>query len=299
MAYTNPTVAQALPFPEEAAAAIRAALGTDFTITSESGVGDVTYVEGDSFEDPDGVSSVIMFQDTGNGASFQAADPEDTLDRFVAGTSGDDNFVTAAGDDEIMLGAGNDQVDAGSGTDVVIVNGAFNPSRVQVQEDGSVTIDNGDGTVATVRNTEILQFDDTKVVVSDNVKDAAIALLYEAAFNRQIDNAGYKFWTTGEADNLDVDQIADYFISSEEFQLYFSNASNEQFVEAIYRNFFDREVDEAGFEFYAGLLNDGVIDRGDFLADIADSSEALELFEAIVKVIGSSPADSTDDFGSV
>jgi len=130
------------------------------------------------------------------------------------------------------------------------------------------------------------------------VKDAAIALLYEAAFNRQIDNAGYKFWTTGAADELDVDQIADYFIASDEFQLYFSNASNEQFVEAIYRNFFDRDVDQAGFEFYTNLLDEGVIDRGDFLADIADSSEALQLFEEIVKIVGSSSTDSSDDFGS-
>jgi hypothetical protein len=297
MAYTNPTVAQALPFPEEAAAAIRAALGNDFTVTSESGVGDVTYVEGDTFEDPDGVSSVIMFRDTGSGATFEG-NAEETLDRFIAGTGGDDNFKTAGGDDEIMIGAGNDRVDTGTGTDVVLVNGAYSPSRVQVQEDGSITIDNGDGTRATIRNTEILQFEDTKVIVSDNVKDAAIALLYEAAFNRQIDNAGYKFWTTGEADALDVDQIADYFIKSDEFQLYFSNATNGQFVEAIYRNFFDREVDGDGFEFYTDLLDRGVIDRGDFLADIADSAEALTLFEEIVKIVGSSGPDSTDDFGS-
>ncbi len=297
MAYTNPTVAQSLPFPPEAAAAIRAALGVDFTVTSESGVGDVSFVEGGSFEDPEGKSSVILFKDTGNGATFRGND-DDTLDRFIAGTSGDDNFVTGGGNDEFMLGAGADQVVAGTGTDVVIINGAYNPNRVQVQEDGSILIDNGDGNVATVRNTEILQFDDTKVVVSDNVKDAAIALLYEAAFNRQIDNAGYKFWTTGAAEELDLDQIADYFIASDEFQLYFSNASNEQFVEAIYRNFFDRDVDQDGFDFYLNLLNEGVIDRGDFLADIADSPEALQLFEEIVKIIGSSPTDSSDDFGS-
>ena len=297
MAYTNPTVAQSLPFPEEAAAAIRAALGTDFTVTGESGVGDITNVDGDSFEDPDGLSPVVIFEDNGTGASFEGNSGE-TLDRFIAGTSGDDTIRTEAGDDEVMIGAGNDEVDTGEGTDVVFINGLYNPDRVQVQQDGSITVDNGDGTQATVRNTEILQFDDTKVVVSDNVKDAAIALLYEATFNRQIDNAGYKFWTTGEAEALDVDQIADYFISSEEFQTYFSNATNEQFVEAIYRNFFDREVDGAGFEFYTRLLNEGAIDRGDFLADIADSPEALDLFSEIVKVVGSGSADSTDDFGS-
>ncbi|RDC72827.1 DUF4214 domain-containing protein [Rhodovulum sp. 12E13] len=297
MAYTNPTVAQALPFPEEAAAAIRKAIGTEFTVTSESGVGNVTYVEGDTFTDPEGVSSVIMFQDTGNGASFTDTSGG-TLDRFIAGTSGDDNFTTAGGDDEIMLGDGNDTVDAGDGTDVVIVNGAYNPDRVQVQDDGSIVIDNGNGTQAVVRNTEILQFDDTKVVVATNVKDAAIALLYEAAFDRQIDNAGYKFWTTGGNDDLDVAQIADYFAKSTEFQGLFAGTSNEEFVNAVYRNFFDREADAGGFEFYTRLLNEGVIDRGDFLADIADSGEALQLFEDIVKVIGSNPTDSSDDMGT-
>jgi Ca2+-binding RTX toxin-like protein len=297
MAYTNPEVANQLPFPEEAAAAIRAALGDAFTVTSESGVGDVTYVEGTSFQDPDGLSPVVMFEDTGEGATFRGND-EETLDRFISGTSGDDNFTTAGGDDEIMIGAGNDTVDGGVGTDVVIVNGAFNPDRVQVQDDGSILIDNGNGQVATVRNTEVVQFEDTKVVVSDNVKDGAIALLYEAAFDRQLDNAGYKFWTREGAD-LTTEEIAEFFTRSEEFQGLFADATNEEFVAQIYANFFDREADEAGFEFYVGLLNDGSIDRGDFLADIADSSEAFTLFEEIVKIIGSSTSDTTDESGTV
>ena len=298
MAYNDPQAAQQLPFPEESVAAILSALGEDFTISGESGIGDVTFVEGNSFTDPDGMSPVILFDDTGDGASFTAG-ADETLDRFISGTSGDDAFVTAGGSDEVRLGSGNDVVDTGGGTDVAILNGAYAPDRVQVQEDGSVVVDNGDGTQATLRNTEILQFDDTKVVVTNNAKDGVVALLYEAAFDRQLDNAGYKFWTQGPADDLTVDQIAEYFTESEEFQNLFADVSNAEFVTQIYANFFDREVDEAGYNFWLNLLETEEIDRGTFLSNVAASDEATAKFEAIVKIVGSTPTDTTDDSGAV
>ncbi|MCB1921024.1 MAG: DUF4214 domain-containing protein [Candidatus Competibacteraceae bacterium] len=118
-----------------------------------------------------------------------------------------------------------------------------------------------------------------------------ISWFYAAAFSRTPvpnsslagygDIGGLVFWTqaylTGEgalaAYRGDVYAIADFFVSSAEFQAtYPASLTQEQFVTALYQNMLSREPDAGGLAFWVGRLNSGV-SRGVILADFTNSEE--------------------------
>ncbi|HIJ63935.1 MAG TPA: DUF4214 domain-containing protein [Rhodospirillaceae bacterium] len=79
-------------------------------------------------------------------------------------------------------------------------------------------------------------------------QDSAVALLYQANFGRVPDLAGLEAWRHQyDAGLLTVDQIAQAFIASPEFQGRFgSNLTDAQFVDALYHNVLGRNADLAG-----------------------------------------------------
>lgn len=298
-------------FDAETVSAIEAALGGRFgNISDQQGAiggeggstGAITPVTATSYEDPEGDEPVIIFQ--GESASFTATAGE-TVDRFIVGTAGNDTIQTADGADVVRVGRGDDTIDTGGGIDAVRVDGALASAQISVAEDGTVTVATGAGT-KTLRNTEIVTFEDKKVVIAENTEDASIALLYEAAFGRQIDNAGYRFWekaTEGANEGgagLTVEAVAETFASSDEFVDKFGALSNQDFVNQIYTNFFDRSADAEGRQFWLDLLESGEISRGEFLKNVAGSEEAFTKFADVVKVVGAATStDSTDDSGAI
>lgn len=99
---------------------------------------------------------------------------------------------------------------------------------------------------------------------------------YEVALSRTADSEGYAYWvsqlTNGQACGA---QVGYGFIFSGEYLA--KNVSDEQYVNDLYAMFFGREVDEAGYNYWLGMLKDGTATREMVFAGFANSLEFYNL----------------------
>lgn len=91
------------------------------------------------------------------------------------------------------------------------------------------------------------------------VDQNSIVGLYVIYFNRAPDPAGLAFW---QSQDVTIDEIAAQFGASPEAKALYpflaapTLADPEDFIKEIYRNAFGRDADEAGLEFWSGVLED-------------------------------------------
>ncbi len=103
--------------------------------------------------------------------------------------------------------------------------------------------------------------------------DADILRLYLAFFNRQADIAGANYWLGVSSSGVSIDRISSEFAISTEFVNTYGNVGNEQYLRILYENVLGREADQAGFDYWLGLLNSGQLDRGGVVRWIANDVE--------------------------
>lgn len=111
---------------------------------------------------------------------------------------------------------------------------------------------------------------------TDPVEDF-VKRLYTNILQREADPSGLKAWTdvlkSGKEQGA---KVAQGFIESPEFQK--RNISNAQYLEILYRTFFDREADKAGLDAWLGVLDSG-LSRMHVLKGFAESNEFTEICE--------------------
>jgi len=82
-----------------------------------------------------------------------------------------------------------------------------------------------------------------------------IAQLYVATFNRAPDAEGLAYWNDS---GLTVDEIAaSFFDQTETQEKYPDTLSNEDFINTIYNNVFNRDADAAGLEYWLAEMESG------------------------------------------
>lgn len=90
---------------------------------------------------------------------------------------------------------------------------------------------------------------------TDRLK-AFVTRMYTVVLNREPETSGQEFWVnellSGKRDGA---SIASGFICSKEFTD--KNLSDEEYVNVLYRTFFDREPEAAGKEFWLNMLKEG------------------------------------------
>ena len=112
-----------------------------------------------------------------------------------------------------------------------------------------------------------------------------VAYFYEVSFGRTPDVEGMNFWidqrenyaaSFGE-EGLTEKQVAEFFLNSDEFAENVgdpNSLSDREFTEELYGNFLGREADNAGLDFWTGLVEaDNGFDRVDLLVEFATSDE--------------------------
>ncbi len=71
-------------------------------------------------------------------------------------------------------------------------------------------------------------------------------------------------------------------LASAEFkERYGSNISNEKYLETLYLNVLNRELDQGGSDYWVGNLNNGVEQRHEVLLGFSESAENKLLFTDI------------------
>lgn len=97
--------------------------------------------------------------------------------------------------------------------------------------------------------------------------------LYQAFFDRTPDLAGAKYWLRTNTSGYRLDQIAESFALSEEFTNDYAGSSNAEYLEAVYENVLGRAYDQAGFDYWLGLLDSGHLTRGGVVRWVAANDE--------------------------
>ncbi|MCX7560413.1 DUF4214 domain-containing protein [Sulfitobacter sp. F26204] len=238
-------------------------------------------------------SLVIDFgMDTGQGGSPGNGGVIGTAgaDR-LEGLVGDDLLDGKAGNDTIDGGAGNDTIDGGDGIDTAIYSGSQESYTLTLSTSGTTIEDRRAGENGTdqLSAIEFLDFDNdlfdgpfdlsifagaTSLSESDFV---SLIELYVAYFNRAPDAVGLHFWGTALANGTSLSEIASLFIDQDETRgLYPESLSTADFATAVYNNVLGRIPDQAGFDFWVGVLGnpDSGVGRDQFILEILAGAKA-------------------------
>jgi hypothetical protein len=188
--------------------------------------------------------------------------------------------------------AGNDVVIGGSGLDTYRI--AANRAETGVL---ATTIDTfvtdrvaGRNGADVLSNIERIRFNDGTLALDTalpgfGASNAGSAYrLYEAAFNRTPDNLGLAFWIKNLDAGLTTLQAAALFISSDEFiRTYGADPSAQTLVTTFYTNILGRAPEQAGFDFWFGILNN----RPDLRATVLEGiSNSIENQNGLIGTIG-------------
>lgn len=112
------------------------------------------------------------------------------------------------------------------------------------------------------------------------------ARLYYATFNRTPDYGGLNYWADQLMLGTSLMAIAEFFAASPEFQATYGALTNTEFVTLLYQNVLGRLPDAAGLAFWTGVLDQGLMTRGEVLANFSESAEFQLLIANKVYVVG-------------
>lgn len=130
-----------------------------------------------------------------------------------------------------------------------------------------------------------------------------IARMYDAALDRNPDLAGLRTWRAEMANGLTELQLAQAFMTSQEFQTRFGALNNQQYVEMLYQTALGRVGDAQGVADWTARLNSGT-SRAEMLLIFATSDEnKLSYFQTWQQTVrnfenGLYPASSPDEDGA-
>lgn len=109
--------------------------------------------------------------------------------------------------------------------------------------------------------------------------DADVLRLYYAFFDRQPDVDGAKYWIVDVArSGVPLDEIAQYFATSTEFDLTYGSTTDEEFIETVYANVLDREGDADGVAYWLDQLESRSLKRGGVVRWIAANPEFVDRY---------------------
>jgi hypothetical protein len=249
----------------------------------------VTSPQGESFTITDAQLPVPLLNGIqGQGMGFFLSESFLAGNDSLTGAGRDDTFRASTGDDVLRGRGGNDYLDGGAGTDTAVVSGLASPYTVQDQG-GTKILSGPDGT-DTLVGIEKIRFGEgvgqdwaiTDVALDQLADGSATKLnqqitdLYVAYFNRAPDSDGLAFWfETIYSGQYSLRTIAERFTFEKEYlDAYPDSLSNRAFVEQIYLNLFDRNPDQAGWDWWTNQLDTGARPRSGFILDVIDGAYA-------------------------
>ncbi len=105
----------------------------------------------------------------------------------------------------------------------------------------------------------------------------AIDRLYLAFFGRYPDGDGLGYWMAERSEGHDLEDIADWFAESEEFQLRYGGVDFGVFLDRLYVDVLGRSPDPAGRDYWLAELEAGRVGRGTIVVYFTESDELQAL----------------------
>lgn len=193
----------------------------------------------------------------------------------ITGTKYSDRLMGYSGNDVIRVtGTTGDTIDGGTGRDTVIFDYAKAGATISKTP---FIISVGPGSPGTppslLSNIERIKFSDSALAFDIDGNAGQTYRLYQAALNRTPDLGGIGFQMNALDVGFSIQQIAQDFINSPEFQSkYGANLSNEDFVTQLYLNVLHRAPDSNGYSYQVNALNTG-LSRAQLLVNFSESPE--------------------------
>lgn len=208
------------------------------------------------------------------------------FDNVFDGGEGQDLLFGFGGNDSLTGGADDDTLIGGEGDrDTALYAGASARYTVQIHTDGTTQVIDRSGADGTdsLLGIERLGFSERDF---DLLKQTGIATLsqadidtfielYIAYFNRAPDAEGLNFWGSVFAEGFSLEQIATFFLDQPETRAtYPDTATTLEFATQVYGNVLGRTPDQAGLDFWVGLLDDGAVTRDQFILQVLRGAKA-------------------------
>jgi hypothetical protein len=199
------------------------------------------------------------------------------------------NVVGTTGNNVLAASAGGGTLDGQDGIDTAV----FGSQRMWyslAKEGANFSVyDALNGTKTVLANVERIQFSDQSVALDIGGNAGEAYRLYQAAFDRTPDQVGLGYWINALDKGHSLQGVADGFINSAEFvRLYGANASDTQYVAALYQNVLHRAPDATGYDFWLHALQ--IAPRAEVLVNFSESAEnQAQVIGAIANGIGFSP----------
>jgi hypothetical protein len=190
-----------------------------------------------------------------------------TLTNFN-GTPQDDSFSGTAYNETFNGGTGVDTLTFRGPHTSYVISGTYPTLTVTDTQTGR------DGT-DTLNSIELLKFTDIGLVFGlTSAQDQLVYRLYQAAFARMPDFAGFKTWATmADASHASALDLAQTFTASAEFAAKYAAGTDAAYIGALYANVLGRPGDDAGVAYW---LSKGET-RAQLLVDFATSAENVAL----------------------
>ena len=196
-------------------------------------------------------------------------------DDDIDGTAGNDDIYGYAGYDSLFGGRGDDYLNGGFDIDEAFYNGYRDEYSV-LADGGQFWVRDyvGDDGLDLLMNVERLNFKDGAVALDIEGNGGEAYRLYQAAFNREPDEAGLGFWIAHMDQGLSLSGAAAFFVQSPEFRaIYGSNPSSVEIVTRFYANVLHRAPEQAGLDYWVNLLDSGQKTVAGVLTGFSESAE--------------------------
>ncbi len=109
---------------------------------------------------------------------------------------------------------------------------------------------------------EANSIDEITEAVDYRTSDADTLRLYRAFLDREPDLPGAKYWISQTRSGASLDDLAYGFAQSDEFISEYGTLTNAEFLTLIYDNMLGRVADQAGYDYWLGEMNDGLLQFG-------------------------------------
>lgn len=113
-----------------------------------------------------------------------------------------------------------------------------------------------------------------------------VARLYYTTFGRAPDAGGLQAWTGALKGGVSLEQEANGFMASAEFQQKYGGIDNPAFVDALYRNALGRPADANGEAAWTNALNAGALTRAQVVVRFSESPEHQASLMGVVDTHG-------------
>ena len=104
------------------------------------------------------------------------------------------------------------------------------------------------------------------------VNAVGVQQLYVAYFGRPADPAGLEYWVNTLDSGATLADISRSFAAAEEYRDNYSHMDSRTVVTKIYDHLFGREAEAAGVDYWASLMDRGVIAIDDAVREIAEAA---------------------------